>query len=41
MWEDNIKMNIGVTGLEDVDWIRMVQDRDRALVDTLVNFRVP
>ena len=41
-WEDNIKM-----GLQEVggggDWMEMVQDRDRwrALVNTVMNFRVP
>jgi hypothetical protein len=42
-WEDNIKMD-----LQDVeggcgDWIEWAQDRDRwrALVSTVMNFRVP
>jgi hypothetical protein len=28
-WEDNIKMDLGETGFGDVDWIHLVQDRDR------------
>jgi hypothetical protein len=42
-WEDNIKMDVRDMGLEGVDWIRLVQDRDRrrALVSTVMNIRVP
>jgi hypothetical protein len=42
-WEDNIKMDLGEMGFGDVDWIRMAQDRDRwrALVNTVMNLRVP
>ena len=40
-WEDNIKMDLqeGCRG----DWMELVQDRDgwRALVGTVMNFRVP
>jgi hypothetical protein len=28
-WEDNIKMDLMEIGFGDVDWIRLVQDRDR------------
>jgi hypothetical protein len=28
-WEDNIRMDVGVTGLEDVDWLLLAQDRDQ------------
>ena len=37
-WEDNIKMD-----LQEVDWIELAQDRDRwrALVNTVMNLRVP
>jgi hypothetical protein len=37
-WEDNIKMDLG-----DMDWIHWAQDRDRwrALVNTVINLRIP
>jgi hypothetical protein len=42
-WEDNIKMGLKETGWGGMDWIDLVQDRDqwRALVNTVMNFRVP
>jgi hypothetical protein len=42
-WEDNIKMDIRKIGCGDVDWIHLAQDRDRwrALVNTVINLRVP
>jgi hypothetical protein len=42
-WEDNIKMDIKEIGWEYVDWIHLAQDRDRwrALVNTVMNLRVP
>jgi ribosome biogenesis protein Nip4 len=42
-WEDNIKMDLREIGFGDVDWIHCVQDRDRwrALVNTVMNLRVP
>jgi hypothetical protein len=42
-WEDNIKMDLGEIGFGDVDWIHLAQDRDRwrALVNTVINLRVP
>jgi hypothetical protein len=42
-WEDNIKMNLREIGFGDVDWIHWAQDRDRwrALVNTVMNLRVP
>jgi hypothetical protein len=42
-WEDNIKMNLKERGFGDVDWIHLAQDRDRwrALVNTVMNLRVP
>jgi hypothetical protein len=42
-WEDNIKMDLGEIGFGDVDWIHLAQYRDRwqALVNTVVNLRVP
>jgi hypothetical protein len=38
-WVDNIKMDLREIGWDGVDWI----DRDqwRALVNTVLNFRVP
>jgi hypothetical protein len=42
-WEDNIGMNLRETGLGDVDWIYLAQDRDRwrALVNTVMRLRFP
>jgi hypothetical protein len=42
-WEDNIKMDLMEIGFGDVDWINWAQDRDRwrALVNTVMNLRVP
>jgi hypothetical protein len=42
-WEDNIKMDLGEIGFGDLDWINLAQDRDRrrALVNTVMNLRVP
>jgi hypothetical protein len=42
-WVDNIKMDLGKTGWEGMDWIDLAQDRDqwRALVSTVMNLRVP
>jgi hypothetical protein len=42
-WEDNIKMDLKDVGFGDVDWIHWAQDRDRwrALVNTVMNLRVP
>jgi hypothetical protein len=41
--EDNIKMDLREIGFGDVDWIHWAQDRDRcrALVNTVMNLRVP
>jgi hypothetical protein len=40
--EDNIKIDLRKIGFECVDWINVVQDRDRLrlLVNTITNFRV-
>jgi hypothetical protein len=42
-WMDNIKMDLREIGWDGVDWMHMAQDRDqwRALVNTVLNFRVP
>jgi hypothetical protein len=42
-WEDNIKINVQEMGCGGRDWIELVHDRDRwrALVNTVMNFRVP
>jgi hypothetical protein len=42
-WEDNIKLDLRETGFGAVDWINLAQDRDRwrALVNTVMNLRVP
>ena len=42
-WEGNIKMNLHEVGCGDMDWIDLVQDRDRwrALVKAVMNLRVP
>jgi hypothetical protein len=28
-WEDNIRMDLRAVGLEGVDWIHLVQDKDQ------------
>jgi hypothetical protein len=40
---DNIKIDLGEIGWDDVGWIDLAQDRDqwRALVNTKMNLRVP
>ena len=42
-WEDNIKMDLEEVGRGCVAWMELAQDRDRwrALVGTVMNFRVP
>jgi len=42
-WEDNIKMDLQEVGGCCGDWMELTQDRDkwRALVSTVMNFRVP
>ena len=42
-WEDNIKMDVQEVGGGFGDWMELAQDRERwrALVSTVMNFRVP
>ena len=42
-WEDNIKTDLQEVGRSCGDWMELAQDRDtwRALVSTVMNFRVP
>jgi hypothetical protein len=42
-WLDNNRMDLVEVGWSDVDWIGLVQDRDRwrALVNSVLNLRVP
>ena len=42
-WEDNIKMDLQEVGRGGGDWMELAQDGDRwrALVSTVMNFRVP
>jgi hypothetical protein len=41
-WVDNIKIDLREIGWEGMDWIDLLQDRDRlrALVNTVMNLRV-
>ena len=42
-WQDNIKVSLQELGRGCGDWMELSQDRDRwrALVSTVMNFRVP
>jgi hypothetical protein len=42
-WVGNIKMYLRETGWDGTGWIHLAQDRDRwrALVNTVINLRVP
>jgi hypothetical protein len=42
-WVNNIKMDLREIGCDDMDWIDLARDRDqcRALVNTVINLRVP
>jgi hypothetical protein len=42
-WVDDIKMDLREIGWDGMDWIDLAQNRDRwrALVNTVMNLRVP
>jgi hypothetical protein len=42
-WKNNIEIHLREIGCGDMDWIDLAQDRDRwrALVNTVMNLRVP
>ena len=42
-WMDNIRMDLQEVGCRFMEWIRLVQDRDRwrTLVSVVMNLRVP
>jgi hypothetical protein len=42
-WVDSNKMDLREIGWDGMDWIDLAQDRDqwRALVNTVMNFRIP
>ena len=42
-WEDNVKMDLQEVGRGCGDWTELAEDKDRwrALVSTVMNFRVP
>jgi hypothetical protein len=41
-WVDNVRMDLGKVGWDDVDWIGLAKDRNRwrALVNWILNLRV-
>ena len=42
-WEDNIRMDLQVVGINAGNWVDSAQDRDywRALVNAALNLRIP
>jgi len=42
-WEGNIKIDLQEVGCEDLDWIELLQDRDRCwvFVNAVMNLGVP
>jgi hypothetical protein len=43
MWVNNIKIDLREIGWDNIDWTDLARNRDqwRALVNTVINFRVP
>jgi hypothetical protein len=40
-WEENIKMDLNEVRWGGMEWIDMAQDRDRTLVNAVMNLRIP
>jgi hypothetical protein len=40
-WGDNIKADVQEVGFGDMDWIELANDMWRALVNAVMNLRVP
>jgi len=40
-WEDNINLDLQKVGCVGMDWIELDRDRCRALVNAVMNLRVP
>jgi hypothetical protein len=42
-WENNIRLDLGEIGINELNWIQLAQDRVqwRAFVKTVMNLRVP
>jgi hypothetical protein len=42
-WVDNTKIDLREIGWDDMDWVDLAQNRDqsRAVVNTVINLRVP
>ena len=40
-WKDNIKVDLQEVVCGSMDWIEVAQDRGGALVNEIINFRVP
>jgi hypothetical protein len=40
-WVDNIRTDLREVGWGDVDWIDLAQDRNQALVNSVLNLRGP